>query len=80
MRISFDLDEVLFVNPENYKIEPPGLQETGQNEKEGNSKGTVKNTVVIRARSNEPPHGKLCYRTLPDIGTDSALANGSNPL
>jgi hypothetical protein len=23
MRISFDLDEVLFVNPENYKIEPP---------------------------------------------------------
>ena len=37
-------------------------------------------SVVIRARSNEPPHGKLCYRTLPDIGTDSALANGSNPL
>lgn len=53
MRISFDLDEVLFVNPENYKIEPPGLQETGQNEKEGNSKGTVKNTVVIRARKKE---------------------------
>ena len=23
MRISFDLDEVLFVNPENYEIEPP---------------------------------------------------------
>jgi hypothetical protein len=53
MRISFDLDEVLFVNPENFKIEPPGLQETGQNEKEGNSKGTVKNTVVIRARKKE---------------------------